>query len=186
MGRHPPSCGGDGTDTYLSTIPNSARHGRAEGMRAQMANGWAWPIDENGEAIGAPVELHDVVMPRVTYASQQRIEGVHADEILYVMDEAKTVPLDGGRIMEVYTPLDDRMRDWFRACTSEHEWKERVWGMCFDAPPEAADVSCAPIPCPGESIPCPDFEPVTVECTGPLCWTCHALLDADGRCAEHG
>jgi hypothetical protein len=29
-------------------------------------HGWAWPIDADGEAIGAPIELHDVNVRSVT------------------------------------------------------------------------------------------------------------------------
>lgn len=49
-----------------------------------------------------------------------------------------------------------------------------------------ADTACLKIPCPGSAIPCPNFTSATLDCSGPLCWTCHELLDADGRCPEHG
>lgn len=34
-------------------------------------------------------------------------------------------------------------------------------------------------------IPCPEFESVTVECSGPLCWFCGRVLEPNGKCCWH-
>lgn len=38
-------------------------------MKRGRASGWVWPIDENGEAISAPMEMKDVDVTGVTFES---------------------------------------------------------------------------------------------------------------------
>lgn len=66
---------------------------------AMKVHGWMWPIDANGEAIGAPIELHDVDLRGVT------VEGGIAFDSMLVPRPMDLIVYDG--------PIPEHLRQLF-------------------------------------------------------------------------